>query len=275
MSPVPTFDNFAFASYVGVSLLTRILAIIRNAFQLLIPDNPLLYRLFNKRNPEWHDVEGPYYVLGAPSRNIAEGKAVLASRDILRGGVPFLLCLTIKDVKGNPIPHAEVDCWQADTNGSYYFRSYTLRGKLTTDFNGYVEALTAVPGEYGPKGSERPGHIHMRIRDRSGQHHELTTQVYVCSGNDPEEMYRDPVKYLRTPKTSLVMKAWSVPSANNDEKYKNLPELPNGDVETVRKVAWWNSKLAETGSNAKIVAGGHMELGLAPRRAGLLGLLGF
>lgn len=105
MSPVPTFNSFAFAPYIGVSLFLRIFAIFRNTFQCVIPDNPLFYWLFNSRNPLWHDVEGahisfapfvlvtiynimvtgPFYMLGAPSRNIAEGKATLASRDMLKG----------------------------------------------------------------------------------------------------------------------------------------------------------------------------------------------
>lgn len=88
-------------------------------------------------------------------------------------------------------------------------------------------------------------------------------------------MHAHRVHYLRKPKTSLVVDAWSIPSATHGERYKDLPELPSADVETVRKLSWWNSRLAEQGMDAKVVAGGHMELGLTPRRSGLFGLLGF
>ena len=100
---------------------------------------------------------------------------------------PFLLVLTIKDTKGDPVPHATIDAWQANSVGSYYFATWTLRGKATTDTNGRLELLTVRPGDY----AGRSAHVHMRITGTEGRHVPMTTQAYVLLGNDPKYMKND------------------------------------------------------------------------------------
>ena len=50
--------------------------------------------------------------------------------------------MTVQDQRGNPISNAQVDWWQADTTGEYYFKTYNLRGKFTTDTDGKAEVLS-------------------------------------------------------------------------------------------------------------------------------------
>ena len=100
---------------------------------------------------------------------------------------PFLFILDIKDTKGDPIPNATLDCWQADSGGNYYFSSWTLRGKVTTDVNGRVEILTVRPGAY----ANRAGHLHLMVKGTEGKHVPMTTQTYVCRGNNPQDLEGD------------------------------------------------------------------------------------
>ena len=71
--------------------------------------------------------------------------------------------------------------------GSYYFATWTLRGKATTDANGRLELLTVRPGDY----AGRSAHVHMRITGTEGRHVPMTTQAYVLRGNDPQYMKND------------------------------------------------------------------------------------
>ena len=64
---------------------------------------------------------------------------------------------------------------------------------------------------------------------------------------------------------AIFSSVWSVPKTSSDEAYLSLPVLPAGDVDTARKIDWWNARIVEeTGdSSIKIVAGGHTVLPLA------------
>lgn len=104
---------------------------------------------------------------------------------------PFLLQMIIRSPKGDPLPNAKVDFWQATTDGLYAYRSYALRGRFTTDANGNVEVLTVIPGDYGAAGNLRTGHFHIMMQDAEGQCERLTTQLYVCRGNNLDAMKND------------------------------------------------------------------------------------
>lgn len=105
---------------------------------------------------------------------------------------PFLFLFVVKDAKGDPVPNATLDWWQADSDGGYYFRSWTLRGKVTTDAHGRAEVLSVNPGEYGiPFMGKRSGHVHLNVSGTAGKHRFMTTQVYVCEGNKSERVHTD------------------------------------------------------------------------------------
>lgn len=97
---------------------------------------------------------------------------------------------------GSPVPGAVLDWWQADSEGIYYATSYTLRGRIETDEQGYAEVLTVAPGAYGPAANLRAGHCHVWLHAppaSSGKQScdDLTTQLYVCDANDSKKMETD------------------------------------------------------------------------------------
>ena len=97
---------------------------------------------------------------------------------------PFLFVLDVKDTKGDPVPYAALDLWQANTQGYYAYASWALRGRAKADAHGHVEILTVRPGDY----AGRAAHIHIMAAGAKGLHAPMTTQAYVCPGNKPAHM---------------------------------------------------------------------------------------
>ncbi|KAI0355466.1 aromatic compound dioxygenase [Trametes cingulata] len=231
---------------------------------MLVVDNPIVWKLGLRGKNEQEDVEGPFYILGAPKRQIDDGKAVLASAEYLEKYGPFLFVFTVKDAKGDPVPNATLDWWQADSDGGYYFASWTLRGKVTTDAQGRAEVLTVRPGDYGsPLGGKRAGHVHLVVSGTKGKHRAMTTQVYVCPGNKTEHMMTDLANYARDARPGNMATCWSIPEANGGEKHWELPELPADDTEMRQRIAWWNAKLKERGISREVIAVGRQNFKLS------------
>ena len=85
----------------------------------------------------------------------------------------------------NPFPYL-----QANTSGVYTHATYNNRGILrTSSTSGSFEILTVPPGQYGPPQALRAGHIHAVIS--ADGYESLTTQFYVCRGNDGKWMQSD------------------------------------------------------------------------------------
>jgi protocatechuate 3,4-dioxygenase beta subunit len=74
--------------------------------------------------------------------------------------------------KCQPIAHALLDFWQADSNGNYDNTGFRLRGHQYTDNQGRYSLETVVPGEY----PGRTRHIHVKVQ--APGHPVLTTQLY-------------------------------------------------------------------------------------------------
>ncbi|GJE89571.1 catechol 1,2-dioxygenase [Phanerochaete sordida] len=255
----------AFAPSVPISVPLRVFSALRAATWVqLVNDNPLTWSWRQGRRNERADMEGPLYVPGAPDRMLEPGKAVLATVSELQQYKPFLLSITVRSPHGDPLPRATVDFWQATTAGVYAYRSYGLRGRLTTDAHGTVEVLTVAPGDYGAAAAVRTGHFHMFLQDADGLCECLTTQLYVCHGNDVRGMNKDFLNWVRKSRPQNMLRAWSVPASNDGEPFFEFPELPTDDVDTLKRVEWWNAKLAEQAPDAglKVVAGGRTEIRL-------------
>jgi hydroxyquinol 1,2-dioxygenase len=136
--------------------------------------------MIDHRKPEGateSTVFGPFHRLGAPELppggNIAHRDAV---------GVPALVSGRVLGLDGRPIPNAELDVWQAQTNGLYDSQDKNpenlhMRGKFRTDADGRYLLRTVVPVNYpipsdGPVGAMlkatgrhpwRPAHIHFVV----------------------------------------------------------------------------------------------------------------
>ena len=113
-----------------------------------------------------------------------------------QGDKPFLMTVRILSPEGSPLPGAVLDWWQADMTGGYYFATYTLRGRITTDEQGYAEVLTVTPGVYGIPGAMRAAHFHLWVHAPSAQpgkpaFDDLTTQLYICDANDTKLLDND------------------------------------------------------------------------------------
>ena len=96
--------------------------------------------------------EGPYYKSGSPKRNNVVGAGT--------GGEKLIVSGHVFDRKGNPIPGAWLDFWQADGKGEYDNAGYNLRGHQYTDETGAFYLETVRPAMYG----SRTPHIHVKLQ---------------------------------------------------------------------------------------------------------------
>jgi len=123
--------------------------------------------------------QGPYYVSGAPL--LTDGNLNYTN---LPGDTLILSGYVLEGIDNpTPIPHAQIDFWQADGLGDYHplgsgsvndygEKEIALRGIVTTDDKGYYQVTSILPKEY----SRRPRHMHVKVRVEGKP--ELTTQLY-------------------------------------------------------------------------------------------------
>jgi catechol 1,2-dioxygenase len=136
--------------------------------------------MIDHRKPEGateSTVFGPFHRLGAPEMPPGGN---IAHRDTV--GIPTLVSGRVLDLGGQPIANAELDVWQAQTNGLYDSQDQNpnelhMRGKFRTDGEGRYLLRTVVPVNYpipsdGPVGAMlkatgrhpwRPAHIHFVV----------------------------------------------------------------------------------------------------------------
>lgn len=118
------------------------------------------------------DIEGPYYISGAPER---------ADLDLYSdGGTPLMLSGQVFDGDcSQPLAGATVELWHADPGGGYDNRSDEMRYRcrLTCDAEGRYSVRTLLPGRYLNGSAYRPRHVHVKVFDASGTER-LTTQLY-------------------------------------------------------------------------------------------------
>ena len=81
------------------------------------------------------------------------------------------------------------------------------------------------------------------------------------------------LNYVRQTRPQNMLRAWSLPANNGDQAFFDFPQLPSADLDTSKRVEWWNLKLKERipDVNLKVVAGGQTEYKLSERRSGWLG----
>jgi catechol 1,2-dioxygenase len=140
------------------------------------------------------NVEGPFYVAGAPLLDADGGTPVLPMRPE-EPGDRLLFTGAVRSTAGTALPSAEIDIWQADGDGLYSrfapdLPEWNLRGRIRCDSDGNFAVTTVIPAAYDIPGHphtgrvldllglkpHRPAHIHCKVR--APGHRELTTQVY-------------------------------------------------------------------------------------------------
>jgi catechol 1,2-dioxygenase len=137
------------------------------------------------------NVEGPFWRPGAPRYPTP---ARLVGPD--EPGDPLTLTGTVTDATtGAPVPHAEIDLWQTNSEGHYdqedpALPDFHLRGVVVADDTGRYEVVTVKPLAYqvptgGPVGQLlavigqhpwRPAHTHVKVR--APGYADLTTMAY-------------------------------------------------------------------------------------------------
>jgi protocatechuate 3,4-dioxygenase beta subunit len=115
--------------------------------------------------------EGPFYTDDPPE--IIDGKLATdyepGTRMLISGRVSNLDCTEF-------IPDTLIDIWHADDAGEYDNVGYNLRGKTTSNSQGFYMFETVHPGKYPNGGTYRPSHIHIKITPPGFD--TLTTQLY-------------------------------------------------------------------------------------------------
>lgn len=123
------------------------------------------------------NVEGPFYLPGAPFRAELAPEEEPGERLALRGrvlGAPGC----------GPLAGAVVDVWHASAEGFYYNlegpaepETFALRGRARTGADGGYAFRTVLPGYYRLTRTRwRPRHVHYRVSHP--EHRTLVTQLY-------------------------------------------------------------------------------------------------
>jgi protocatechuate 3,4-dioxygenase beta subunit len=125
--------------------------------------------------PTPRQTEGPYFKPDSPRRESLLEPGISGVKIVVAGVVLSTSC--------QPVPHALIDVWHADSSGAYDNAGYRLRGHQFTDDQGRYRLETIVPGEY--PGRTRHFHVKVQAPNRPA----LTTQLYfpgeAGNGRDP------------------------------------------------------------------------------------------
>jgi protocatechuate 3,4-dioxygenase beta subunit len=137
-----------------------------------------------KKPTPWNEI-GPFYKRGAPNR-----------RQLRRPGdtgLPLMVSGTVFDTRGDALPEATVEIWQANHEGLYDIDGYAYRASLVADQDGKYDFGSSMPGHY-------PGRIcqHIHYLVSAPEHKPLITQLYFATDpvfeGDPARNYaRDPL----------------------------------------------------------------------------------
>jgi protocatechuate 3,4-dioxygenase beta subunit len=143
------------------------------------------------RKPTPPNTLGPYYKRLAPAT-----EALRAAGD---PGLPLSLSGQVLNTRGDVLPDATIEIWQANHFGYYDIDGYRYRGKLSVDSAGQYKAETVMPGHY-PDHSRVCQHVHYLVT--APGHKTLATQLYFATDpafdGDPQKNFnRDPV--IHTP----------------------------------------------------------------------------
>ena len=151
------------------------------------------------RAPTAESPMGPFYPVTRLSENDAD-LTRLAGRSEQAAGMVIEVSGRVIDLRGNAIPGATLELWQANAAGRYAHASDVSTAPLDPNFQGYASItadrdgawriVTIKPGGYDSPIGHRPPHIHFDMR---GGHARSIAQMYFpedAEGNARDELYR-------------------------------------------------------------------------------------
>jgi len=137
------------------------------------------------RIPTSEQSMGPFYPIAKPVDRDADLTVIQGKPGKAKGQVVYVMGRVL-DLKGQPVPGAQIEIWQANTFGRYIHPGDKNSASLDPNFEGYGLFVTDQKGRYRFKtikpapypASEnwvRPPHIHFQITTKKNR---LVTQMY-------------------------------------------------------------------------------------------------
>jgi protocatechuate 3,4-dioxygenase beta subunit len=141
-----------------------------------------------KKPTQWNEI-GPFY------KRLAPNQARLRASD--DPGLPLAVSGAVFSSRGDALPGAKIEIWQADHRGLYDLDGYRFRAALVAGAKGEYSFDSIMPGHYPARVCQ---HIHYLVT--APGHKPLITQLYFATdpvfGGDPDRNYgRDPLVLSR------------------------------------------------------------------------------
>ena len=143
---------------------------------------------------------GPFYPMVRPPDSDSD-LTMVAGRTGRASGQIIEVTGRVLDIRGNPIPGAEIELWQANAAGRYDHPSDPAIAPLDPNFQGYASLkadakgdwriVTVKPGGYDSPIGHRPPHIHFDLRTGKARN---IAQLYFpeeAEGNAKDLLYKD------------------------------------------------------------------------------------
>ena len=156
-------------------------------------------RAFADKIPTAESPMGPFYPIARPTDSDVDltwvqGRAARAAGQVIE------ISGHVYDVKGNAIPGATIELWQANAAGRYDHPSDPATAALDPNFQGYAtlradakgewRIVTIKPGGYDSPIGDRPPHIHFDLRSERSRN---IAQMYFpeeAEGNAKDLLYK-------------------------------------------------------------------------------------
>lgn len=142
---------------------------------------------------------GPFYPLELPADHDAD-LTWIKGHDRRATGKVIEVSGRVFDMKGNVIPNARIDLWQANAAGRYIHPADVSTAPVDPHFHGIASLrsdsqgawriVTIKPGGYDSPIGSRPPHIHFDVR---GNIHRNVAQLYFpeeAEGNRADSLYK-------------------------------------------------------------------------------------
>jgi protocatechuate 3,4-dioxygenase, beta subunit len=144
-------------------------------------------------NPTPAQPEGPFYPIAIPSEIDADLTTIIGHPQA--AGTVVYVQGQVSDLRGNPIPGAQIEVWQACASGKYNHPNdpntapvdpnFQYYAAITCNDQGKYAFKTIIPGAYPASSSWwRPEHIHMMVK--ASGYENLTTQLYFNPSSFPQ-----------------------------------------------------------------------------------------